>query len=109
MRPPETPVRTIVLAAIAAVLAIWWLARSFDIDTGELTGFFLMSLAVVAGLAVLAGVAVAIAKMVRPRRPPWNKRLRGAPATGSGCCMGDERGRGGAFSRGARGGTPRKK
>jgi len=103
MRPPDLPIRTFVLATIAAVLAIVWLARSYEIDPGELTGFFLMSLAVVAGLAVMAGLAVAIMKMVRPRRPPWNKHLRGAPATGSGCCMGDERGRAGAFSRGARG------
>ena len=39
----------------------------------------------------------------------WNKCLRGASATGGGCSMDDERGRAGAFSRGARGGTPRKK
>ena len=39
----------------------------------------------------------------------WDKRFRGAPATGGGWSMDDERGRAGAFSRGARGGTPRKK
>ena len=82
MRTPETPVRTIVLATIAAVLAIVWLARSFEIDTGELTGFFLMSLAVVAGIAVLAGIAVAITKIVRPRRTQnrsmKNRSTRGA-------------------------------
>ena len=82
MRTPEIPVRTILLATIAAVLAIVWLARSYEIDPGELTGFFLMSLAVVAGIAVLAGVAVAIAKVVRPRRTQnrsmKNRSTRGA-------------------------------
>ena len=68
MRPPDTPVRTVVLATIAALLAIVWLARSFEIETSELTGFFLMSLALVAGIAVLAAVCVVIAKIVRPRR-----------------------------------------
>ena len=82
MRTPEIPVRTILLATITAVLAIVWLARSFEIDTGQLTGFFLMSLAVVAGIAVLAGIAVAITKMVRPRRTQnrsiKNRSTRGA-------------------------------
>ena len=56
------------LATIAALLAVVWLARSFEIETSELTGFFLMSLALVAGIAVLAAVCVVIAKIVRPRR-----------------------------------------
>ena len=37
----------------------------------------------------------------------WNKRLRGASATRGVCSIDDERGRAGAFSRGARGDTPR--
>lgn len=82
MRPPNAPVRTVVLATIAAVLAIVWLARSFEIETGELTGFLLMSLALVAGIAILAALSVAITKLVRPRRPQnrsmKNRSTRGA-------------------------------
>ena len=80
MRPPKAPTRTIILAAIAAVLAIAWLARSFEIDTGELTGFFLMGLVLVAVMAVLAAFAVAIAKMARrlQDRSTKNRRMRGA-------------------------------
>lgn len=80
MRPPEAPTRTIVLAAITAVLAIVWLARSFEIDTGELTGFFLMSLVLVAGMVILAALAVTIAKVFRrPQdRSTKNRRMRGA-------------------------------
>ena len=40
---------------------------------------------------------------------PMEQTPPGAPATGGGCSMIDKRGRAGAFSRGARGGTPRKK
>lgn len=82
MRSPEAPVRTVLLAAIAAVLAIVWLARSFEIETGELTGFFLMSLAVVAGIAVMAALTVSIIKVIRPRRRQdrsmKNRSIRGA-------------------------------
>ena len=80
MRPPEAPTRTIVLAAITAVLAIVWLARSFEIDTGELTGFFLMSLVLVAGMVILAVLAVTIAKVLQrlQDRSTKNRRMRGA-------------------------------
>ena len=80
MRPPDAPVRTVLLAAIAAALAIVWLARNFEIETSELTGFFLMSLGVVAGIVVLAALAVAIAKMFRrfQDRSTKNRRTRGA-------------------------------
>ena len=80
MRPPKAPTRTIVLAAITAVLAIVWLARSFEIETGELTGFFLMSLLLVAGMAILAALAVAIAKAFQrlQDRSTKNRRMRGA-------------------------------
>lgn len=80
MRPPEAPTRTIVLAAITAVLAIAWLARSFEIDTDELTGFFLMSLVLVAGMVILAALAVAITKVFRrlQDRSTKNRRMRGA-------------------------------
>lgn len=80
MRPPEAPVRTVLLAAVAAVLAIVWLARSYEIESGELTGFFLTSLGMVAGLVVLAGLAVAVAKTLRriQGRSTKNRRRRGA-------------------------------
>ncbi len=80
MRPPKAPTRTIVLAAITAVLAIVWLARSFEIETSELTGFFLMSLALVAGMAILAVLAVAVAKLFRgiQDRSTKKRRMRGA-------------------------------
>ena len=38
----------------------------------------------------------------------WNNRIPGSPATRVDCSMGGERGRAGAFSRGARGDTPRR-
>ncbi len=80
MRPPDAPVRTVLLAAIAAALAIVWLARNFEIETSELTGFFLMSLGVVAGIVAFAALAVAIAKMFRrfQDRSTKNRRTRGA-------------------------------
>lgn len=80
MRPPNAPVRTILLAAITAVLAIVWLARSFEIDTGELTGFFLMSLILVAGMAIPAALAVAIIMAIRrfQDRSTKKRRMRGA-------------------------------
>ena len=80
MRPPNAPVRTILLAAITAVLAIVWLARSFEIDTGELTGFFLMSLMLVAGMAIPAALAVAIIMALRrfQDRSTKKRRMRGA-------------------------------
>ena len=80
MRPPDAPVRTVLLAAIAAALAIVWLARNFEIETSELTGFFLMSLGVVAGIVVFAALAVAITKMFRrfQDRSTKNRRTRGA-------------------------------
>ncbi len=79
MRPPEAPTRTIVLAAVAAVLAIVWLARSFELDTGELTGFFLMSVWLVAGMVILAALAVTIAKVLRrfQDRSTKKRRMRG--------------------------------
>ena len=82
VRPPDAPVRTVLLAAIAAALAIVWLARNFEIETGELTGFFLMSLGVVAGIVVFAALTVSIAKMFSRRRGQGrstkNRRTRGA-------------------------------
>ena len=80
MRPPNAPVRTILLAAITAVLAVVWLARSFEIDTGELTGFFLMSLILVAGMAIPAALAVAIIMAIRrfQDRSTKKRRMRGA-------------------------------
>ena len=80
MRPPDAPVRTVLLATIAAALAIVWLARNFEIETSELTGFFLMSLGVVAGIVAFAALAVAIAKMFRrfQDRSTKNRRTRGA-------------------------------
>ena len=80
MRPPNAPVRTILLAAITAVLAIVWLARSFEIDTGELTGFFLMSLILVAGMVIPAALAVAIIMALRrfQDRSTKKRRMRGA-------------------------------
>ena len=80
MRPPDAPVRTVLLAAIAAALAIVWLARNFEIETSELTGFFLMSLGVVAGIVAFAALAVVIAKMFRrfQDRSTKNRRTRGA-------------------------------
>ena len=80
MRPPDAPVRTVLLAAIAAALAIVWLARNFEIETGELTGFFLMSLGVVAGIVVLAALTVSITKMFRrfQGRSMKNRSTRGA-------------------------------
>lgn len=80
MRPPNAPVRTILLAAITAVLAIVWLARSFEIDTGELTGFFLMSLVLVAGMVIPAALAVAIIMALRrfQDRSTKKRRMRGA-------------------------------
>ena len=54
-----------------------------------------------------SGVAVRWRDELTEERLAWNKSPGGALATTGGCSMVDERGRAGAFSRGARGGTPR--
>ena len=56
-----------------------------------------------------SGVAVRWRDELTEEMLAWNKSPGGALATTGGCSMVDERGRAGAFSRGARGGTPRKR
>ncbi len=57
--------RWVVPTALAAFLAIAWMARSFELDTGELLDFLLTSVAFVIGLAVLAALAAAVIRFVR--------------------------------------------
>ena len=59
--------RWVVPAALTAFLAIAWLARSFDLDTGELLDFLVTSLFFVIGLALLAGLAAGFIRLVRGR------------------------------------------
>ena len=59
--------RWVVPAALTAFLAIAWLARSFELDSGELLDFLVTSLLFVVGLAVPAGLAAAVIRLVRRR------------------------------------------
>ena len=56
-----------------------------------------------------SGVAVRWREELTEEILPWNKSPEGALATTGGCSMVDGRGWAGAFSRGVRGGTPRKR
>lgn len=59
--------RWVLPVALTAFLAIAWLARSFDLDTGELLDFLITSAAIVLGLAVLAAVAATVVRLLRRR------------------------------------------
>lgn len=60
--------RWVLPVALTAFLAIAWLARSFELDTGELLDFLVTSAAIVIGLAVLAAVAATVLRLVRRLR-----------------------------------------
>lgn len=57
--------RWVLPVALTAFLAIAWLARSFDLDTGELLDFLVTSAAIVLGLAVFAAVAATLLRLLR--------------------------------------------
>ena len=57
--------RWVVPAALAAFLGIAWLARFFEIDTGELLDFLVTSIGFVALLALLAALAAAVIRWTR--------------------------------------------
>lgn len=57
--------RWVLPVALTAFLAIAWLARSFELDTGELLDFLVTSAAIVLGLAVLAAVAATVLRLLR--------------------------------------------
>lgn len=57
--------RWVLPVALTAFLAIAWLARSFELDTGELLDFLVTSAAIVIGLAVLAAVAATVLRLLR--------------------------------------------
>lgn len=70
--------RWVVPAALTAFLAIVWLARSFELDSGELLDFLVTSLLFVVGLAVPAGLAAAVLRLARRRSgSPGARRRRG--------------------------------
>ncbi|MYE83168.1 MAG: hypothetical protein F4X36_15290 [Gammaproteobacteria bacterium] len=60
--------RWVLPVALTAFLAIAWLARSFELDTGELLDFLVTSAAVVLGLAVLAALAATVIRLLRRLR-----------------------------------------
>ncbi len=70
--------RWVVPVALTAFLAIAWLARSFELDTGELLDFLLTSAVFVIGLAVLAALAAAVLRLLRGGRPRGPRRRNGA-------------------------------
>ena len=60
--------RTIVLGAVAAGFAIYWLARSFAVDWAELESYFIASVLFVGvfiGAAAMAGGVVWLVKRYR--------------------------------------------
>ena len=72
--------RWVVPAALTAFLAIVWLARSFELDSGELLDFLVTSLLFVVGLAVPAGLAAAAIRLARRRSgSPGARWRRGTP------------------------------
>ena len=60
--------RWVLPVALTAFLAIAWLARSFELDTGEQLDFLVTSAAVVLGLAVLAALAATVIRLLRRLR-----------------------------------------
>ena len=60
--------RWVLPVALTAFLAIAWLARSFELDTGELLDFLVTSAAIVLGIAVLAAVAATVLRLLRRLR-----------------------------------------
>ena len=62
---PSHLTRGVLLASIAAFLGIAWLAREFEIDTGDLVDFFITSVGFVAGIALLAALAAAVIAFFR--------------------------------------------
>lgn len=60
--------RWVLPVALTAFLAIAWLARSFELDTGELLDFLVTGAAIVLGLAVLAAVAATVLRLLRRLR-----------------------------------------
>lgn len=57
--------RWVLPVALTAFLAIAWMARSFELDTGELLDFLITSAAIVLGLAVFAAVAATLLRLLR--------------------------------------------
>ena len=60
--------RWVLPVALTAFLAIAWMARSFELDTGELLDFLVTSAAIVLGLAVFAAVAATLLRLLRRLR-----------------------------------------
>lgn len=60
--------RWVLPVALTAFLAIAWLARSFELDTGELLDFLVTGAAIVLGLAALAAVAATVLRLLRRLR-----------------------------------------
>ena len=58
-------VRTIVLGSLAVAVAIAWLAVEFGMDTGELVGYALTSLLLVALVVVLALAGAVLLRVVK--------------------------------------------
>jgi hypothetical protein len=58
-------VRTIVLASLAVLAAIAWLALEFDMDTGELVEYAVTSVMLVLGIVALAVAGAAIMRMAK--------------------------------------------
>lgn len=75
--------RWVVPTALTAFLAIAWLARSFDLDTGELLDFLVTSLFFVVGLALLAGLAAGLIRLVRGRSGTGGGERRRARSPGA--------------------------
>ena len=61
-------VRWVLPAALAALLAIAWLARGLDLDVDELVGFLTDSALFVVGIAAAAALAGGALRAVRRRR-----------------------------------------
>ena len=62
--------RTVVLGSIAVAVAIYWLAQSYGVDTGELLGYLKTSLVFVLFFAlfgVLAGMLIWLVRISRRR------------------------------------------
>jgi apolipoprotein N-acyltransferase len=59
---------TVLLGAVAAGLAIWWLGRAYDVDASRLLGFLASSALFVVAFIGLAAVAALALGWLRGRR-----------------------------------------
>ncbi len=66
-KPQNRIARRVLLGALVAVAAIFWLAREMDLDREVLLGYLVGSVVLVVGSLVAASLVVVVVKLLRRR------------------------------------------